>query len=391
MGSILTIVWLSVYYRMRFSRLIDWLSKKIEQLVVWIKRKRIAKKQTYIFDKTYINTNEFYLREYNRVPCVTFTSNVDVKAICEKIISGRAGSVLATYQKSDYNWQKQRREFSRKVFILNNKMLIEVGSDWVEILFDNTNYTFANGLADEFVQCKASKSNESSQINIITQSNGYLELKQMDIKPSNLDIGLFYNDDFAEVDAVIKERLSKENDKGIVLLHGLPGTGKTTYLRHLVSGLKKKVLFVSPTVASNLMNPEFIDLLIDNPNAVLVIEDAENIIMDRKYSSSSSVSNLLNISDGLLSDCLNVQIICTFNSALNLVDSALLRKGRLIAKYEFGKLATDKSQALSNHLGLDQLIVKPQTLAEITNPDQLHFETPQVNVIGFRREMVMEN
>ena len=138
------------------------------------------------------------------------------------------------------------------------------------------------------------------------------------------------------------------------------------------------------------MNPEFIDLLIDNPNAVLVIEDAENIIMDRKYS-SSSVSNLLNISDGLLSDCLNVQIICTFNSALNLVDSALLRKGRLIAKYEFGKLTAEKSQGLSNHLGLDQLIVKPQTLAEITNPDQLNFDMPQVNVIGFRREMVMEN
>ncbi len=391
MGSVLTIVWLSVYYRMRFSRLIDWLSKKIEQLVVWIKRKRIAKKQIHIFDKTYINTNAFYLREYNRVPCVTFISNVDVKAICESIISGRAGSVLATYQKADYNWQRQRREFSRKLFILNGKMLIEVGTDWVEILFDNTNYSFANTLADEFVQCKSSKSNESAQINIITQSNGYLELKQMNIKPSNLDIGLFYNDDFAEVDAIIKERLSKEDDKGIVLLHGLPGTGKTTYLRHLIGGLKKKVLFVSPSVAGNLMNPEFIDLLIDNPNAILVIEDAENIIMDRKYSSNSSVSNLLNISDGLLSDCLNVQIICTFNSALNLVDSALLRKGRLIAKYEFGKLSTDKSQSLSNHLGLDQLIVKPQTLAEITNPNQLHFETPQVNVIGFRREMVMAN
>ena len=64
------------------------------------------------------------------------------------------------------------------------------------------------------------------------------------------------------------------------------------------------------------MNPEFIDLLIDNPNAVLIIEDAENIIMDRKINNNSSVSNLLNISDGLLSDCLNVQIICTFNSAL---------------------------------------------------------------------------
>ena len=58
-----------------------------------------------------------------------------------------------------------------------------------------------------------------------------------------------------------------------------------------------------------------------------VLPNAENIIMDRKYSSNSGVSNLLNISDGLLSDCLNVQIICTFNSALSLLIVLCLGKG----------------------------------------------------------------
>ena len=152
------------------------------------------------------------------------------------------------------------------------------------------------------------------------------------------------------------------------------------------------MLFVSPLVSGNLMNPEFIDLLIDNPNSVLVIEDAENIIMDRKFSSNSSVSNLLNISDGLLSDCLNVQIICTFNSALSLIDSALLRKGRLIAKYEFGKLETAKAVRLSEHLGLKQKITHPMTLAEITNPEEADVAIPKRNEIGFRRiEQLMEN
>jgi ATP-dependent 26S proteasome regulatory subunit len=172
-------------------------------------------------------------------------------------------------------------------------------------------------------------------------------------------------------------------------LHGLPGTGKTTYLRHLIGSIKKRVLFVAPSVASNLMNPEFIDLLIDNPNAVVIIEDAENIIMDRKFSSNSSVSNLLNISDGLLSDCLNVQIICTFNSELHMVDSALLRKGRLIAKYEFDKLNAKKAQRLSDHLGFKNSIDKPMTIAEITNPDDMEVEKPALQVMGFRREVVL--
>jgi predicted alpha/beta-fold hydrolase len=67
------------------------------------------------------------------------------------------------------------------------------------------------------------------------------------------------------VDAIIQHRLNKKGDKGIVLLHGLPGTGKTTYLRYLIGRLKKRVLFLSPNVAGNLMDPDFIDLLIDNP------------------------------------------------------------------------------------------------------------------------------
>ena len=391
MGSIAIIIWLAILYRMLFGGLIDKLSKKMQQLVIWIKRKGIANKQVHIFDNTYINVQVFYLREFKQPPCVSFINNVDVSAIYRFVNEGGDGEVIAIYQKRHYDWKQQKRLFSRTVFKLGNKLMIELGPDWVEIVSASDNYVFVNDLMDKLIEFKASVKEEDFEIHIITLCDGSLELKQLDIKPGNLDIALFYNDDFASVDAVIKERLAKEDDKGIVLLHGLPGTGKTTYLRHLIGCLKKKVLFVSPSVASNLMNPEFIDLLIDNPNAVLVIEDAENIIMDRKYSSNSGVSNLLNISDGLLSDCLNVQIICTFNSALSMVDSALLRKGRLIAKYEFGKLATEKAQGLSNHLGLDQLIVKPMTLAEITNQDEMQFDVPQVNVIGFRREMAMDN
>jgi hypothetical protein len=270
--------------------------------------------------------------------------------------------------------------------------MIELESEYAEILYTNKNYDYATKLIEAFTTFKASEKVEEYEINIITLTGSGLQLKQLDIQPTALDIDLYYNDDFKDVDRMITERLSRKNDKGIVLLHGLPGTGKTTYLRHLIGSIKKKILFVSPSVAGNLMNPEFIDLLIDNPNAILIIEDAETIIMDRKYSSNSSVSNLLNISDGLLSDCLNVQIVCTFNSALNLVDSALLRKGRLIAKYEFGKLDVAKAQKLSDHLGLEQIVVKPMTLAEITNPGELHLQPSNTNVIGFRRlEEAVEN
>ncbi len=210
----------------------------------------------------------------------------------------------------------------------------------------------------------------------------------MEIKRTKLDLGLFYEDDFKPVDEVIRKRLNRKKDKGIVLLHGLPGSGKTTYLRYLIGKIRKRVLFLSQNAAGSLVDPEFIELLIDNSDCVVVIEDAENIIMDRRSHHNSSVSNLLNISDGLLADFLNVQLICTFNSSLTMIDSALMRKGRLIASYEFGKLNIAKAQRLSDHLGFDTVIRRPMTIAEISNQHEKEHPVNRVEVIGFRRQPI---
>jgi hypothetical protein len=230
----------------------------------------------------------------------------------------------------------------------------------------------------------------TDEINLIAKNNYGPELKSMEIKKTKLNLNLYYEDDFIEVDSTIQNRLMKKDDKGIVLLHGLPGTGKTTYLRYLIGRLKKKVLFLSPTVAGNIMNPDFMDLLIDNPNSILIIEDAENIIMDRRIGNDSSVSNLLNISDGLLADFLSVQLVCTFNHPISMVDSALMRKGRLIAKYEFGKLSMEKAQKLSRHLGFDTVVNRPMTLAEIANQHEAEIKE-KMEVIGFRRQAELMN
>jgi hypothetical protein len=356
-----------------------------------LKQKFSRTKNASIFEAYYIEPKAFYIKEFKATPCISSIGDVDAAKVYQYIDSGLAGKVLAIYQRNYYSWQHEQQHFGTTVFKLENKVLIKLSDEYAEVLFSNTNYEYANSLIKAFTSFKMPEKEEPFEINIITQTSTGLDLKQLEIKPTVLDIDLYYNDDFKPVDEVIRKRLEKDNDKGIILLHGLPGTGKTTYLRHLIGSMKKKVLFISPAVAGNLMNPEFIDLLIDNPNAILIIEDAENIIMDRKFSSNSSVSNLLNISDGLLSDCLNVQIICTFNSALSMVDSALLRKGRLIAKYEFGKLSATKSQRLSNHLGFAHSITQPMTIAEIANPDEKDNVIERTEVFGFRRQEVTMN
>lgn len=346
------------------------------------------KRTTSIFDQYYLELKAFYLHRFNKIPCATIVEDINITNAYAYIDTNLKNSIVDVYQSCFYNHSEGLQQFYKTIFVLDNRVMIELSAHYVKILFPNRRYHFSDNLVKELSQFRLPEKKQDFEINIISYNNSYLELKSLPIQPTVLDLNLYYNDDFIAVDKLIREQLNKPNNKGIVLLHGMPGTGKTTYLRHLVGSLQKKVLFLSPSVTGNLMNPEFIDLLLDNPNAVLVIEDAENIMMDRKLNNGSSVSNLLNLSDGLLSDCLNVQIICTFNSHLSMIDHALMRKGRMIARYEFVKLSAPKAQQLSNHLGFDTVLHTPMTIADIVNQHVVNETSLAIPAIGFRQQLL---
>lgn len=118
---------------------------------------------------------------------------------------------------------------------------------------------------------------------------------------------------------------------------------------------------------TSIATPEFLPFMLKNQDSILIIEDAENIIKSRANSgdTTQSVANLLNLTDGLLGDSLRMPIIATFNCELDKIDSALLRKGRLIVKHEFDKLSIENAQKLSDHLGFITTIKESMTLADI--------------------------
>jgi len=341
-----------------------------------------------VFADDFLDVKLLYLYSFNMLPSINFISNIDTEKTFDAIREKFADNIKNIHQRKWYKKQKKRFEFDNTIVILDKNCVLELDDNWCEILHDGKNLDFVQSIVDVALQFKEKQRRQPLEINLIVQTKNRLELKAMEIKRTKLDLDLFYEDDFKEIDETIRKRLNQKKDKGIVLLHGLPGTGKTTYLRHLMGKIKKKVMFLSPNIAGSLVDPEFIDLLIDSPNSVVIIEDAENIIMDRRTNQNSSVSNLLNISDGLLADFLNVQLICTFNSSLTMVDSALMRKGRLIAKYEFGKLSVRKAQRLSDRLGYRNLVIKPMTIAEITNPEDTAYKTERTEIIGFKRQLI---
>lgn len=227
--------------------------------------------------------------------------------------------------------------------------------------------------------CKI-KETEKGNLNILCKNKNDFYLKKFNIKKPVLDIKMNYNDGFDKIHNIIINKLTKKDEKGIVMLHGKVGSGKTTYLRYLIHLIDKKIIFIPPDLTNRISSPDFIQFLIEFPNSILIIEDAENVIMKRNQYSNQGVANLLNLSDGLLGDCLRLQIITTFNINIGKIDEALTRKGRLIAKWEFKELESQKVKELSKKLGLS--LDKSMTLSELYNQKEESFEEKEQK-IGF--------
>jgi hypothetical protein len=339
-----------------------------------------------LFSRHFIDSKSLYLYQFRKLPSITIVRNVDHEKVYGLIKSEFSDLVESEYHYSNISRRQSTQEKEESILLLKHEMILELGDGYCEFYFSDPENAVLIQLMKRISSVRGKRVIKPQEINLITKGEYGLELTKMDVKRTSLKTNMFYEDSFQDVHQTILKRLNRKDDKGIVLLHGLPGTGKTTYLRYLVGRIKKRVLFIPPDMATQIANPELVKLLIENPNSVLVIEDAENIIMQRQAGSDSAVSNLLNISDGLLSDFLNVQIVCTFNSNVNIVDKALLRKGRLIASYEFGKLPVRKAQALSDHLGYKNTITMPMTLTEIANQKERTYTLQERASIGFRRD-----
>ena len=344
----------------------------------------------------FVNSNRLFYSMNGTLPNKKIFRNVDKPTVFEKLVKEYHLSKEKIIEVKFYDLKKNRnrlqnkeleiKEWGSTLLLIMPELFVyfDPSTGRLDILYGAE---VSEDSLDNLIEiiCSCPEENEvNNKVHIMIQNSDGLRLDHIEIEPYKIDLQRNYEDDFLQIHETIIERLHKEKDKGLVLLHGKPGTGKTTYLRHLISQTTKRVIYVSPDFAEMIASPTFMGLLINYPDSILVIEDAENIIEQRKGGNSVAVSNLLNISDGLLSDCLNIQLVCSFNNDINRIDSALLRKGRLIAKYEFKELSIVKGQALSDSSGFKTIIEKEMTLADIYNQSDEDFSRKgERKVIGF--------
>jgi len=252
-------------------------------------------------------------------------------------------------------------------------------------VYSNDESEIYTELVEKIIAMGKKRKHESNNIALVIQTPRGYDTTSFELPEQKLDIELGYGKGFKPIHEKIINTLNQKNGKGLVLLHGTPGTGKTHYLKYIASKIKdKRVLFIPPYLADFITSPEMTPFLIQNSNSILFIEDAERVITDRNNGGANGVSNILNITDGILSDILKIQIVATFNMDKAKIDSALLRKGRLIAEHKFDALPIEDANNLLKHLGKKYEATKPMTLTEIYNVEETEYKSEdKYSPIGF--------
>jgi hypothetical protein len=172
---------------------------------------------------------------------------------------------------------------------------------------------------------------------------------------------------------------TRERQSGLTILEGPPGTGKTSLVSEMIRRLRTTHLFYVLPVCNDgaLTSPELVSFWQEqhrqHPNRlkVVVMEDAERVLLGRSASTRDAVAAVLNIADGLLGRMLRLHLICSINARFEDLDPAIQRPGRLMNYRRFPLIPRERAVALAAKQGT-AFVPHPEvdefTMAEVLQP-----------------------
>lgn len=216
---------------------------------------------------------------------------------------------------------------------------------------------------------------------IITPSGFELE----PIQSQNLDsdnIECYYNNYVFNQFNKLSKKINKTK-KGLSIIFGERGTGKTSIIKYLSENIKDKKFIFIPTTFFDLTinNPEFRTFLKKNSDSVIVLDDCELYFSDIYSKSNIFTNNLLQLVDGLDSDQLGLNLLLILNcDKESEIDSHLLDSNSLLDIIYVDYL---KKSKINDLLGLLDKKRKINGSTKLIDVLKKRFSTNQNDDIGF--------
>ena len=224
-----------------------------------------------------------------------------------------------------------------------------------------------NAIIDKLCECIVDYEKESiNKFNTISLTPTSLEIEPIYIDVDSIEIDGRYNDDIIKDIDKLQKKIKKQ-PKGLSILSGYRGLGKTTMVKYLCSKVDRMTIFIPNTMVElTINNPEFKNFIKKFEKVILVIDDCE-FLTNNQFSKSLFTNNTIQLVDGFLSDNLNLHIILIFNELEEDIDENILECNCLLDNIEFDELESDIANELSKKLGHNRKYKNHIRLVDVIN------------------------
>lgn len=274
--------------------------------------------------------------------------------------SGNAQMVMQTV-----NRRGAYRIFRGKEFVgtvCENKY-DESGNTDVGFVIASTNHEYIETMR-EFIESKARKDERPiNNVSLVINGSGGPYLRTVPIRKLEFTRDNYPTDIVHGFDRIVADINSPNPTGRLAILDGRPGTGKTSFIRGILNEkVDARIVFLPSNMLTDLSGPSVIKLFLpdddlksdDNDDddklsqrTVVILEDADDCLVKRDINQMSTMTNLLNLTDGILGEVTNLYIIATTNTPIDEdFDEALMRKGRLSAFLKFKGVPKNEARAL---------------------------------------------
>lgn len=190
----------------------------------------------------YISGMRIFYAHFKELPCVIKLKEIADKEAIEFIEANASENILFCYKKQIIRNNKKDTEDINFIYCTKENIIIDIEEKELNIFYSFNKEVeakmWANNLK-EFLIKQISK-RTTTEISIIRHTKYGYYTKEIDFKKPKLNLLKHYNDDLASIHQTIIKSLRQKNKSGIILLHGEPGTGKSTYIRYIIRQQKKE-------------------------------------------------------------------------------------------------------------------------------------------------------